>query len=158
MKNNQFFAFAFILSFGIGQSMFSESLLNVPVGSKVVFTKDVTIPPNETKVKIGESKANGFITTCTLVMNKYDPSVRMIKKGTEFKIRDTAQGFNDSLEMVFESNSIRSIACLTSKPVMDKTKLQSEDDFKMTQIVHAEKAIHGHAKLHLNKEPIVIAD
>ncbi len=136
----------------------SESLLNTPSGSKVIFTQNFKIPPNETSVPIGKMLSGGYITECSLEMKTYDNALRMIPKGTEFKVKDTQEGYGFRSDLILESNSVRGIICESHKPVRDPSWPTSESELKIPGTADAQSAMKGKITLKLNKEPKLVKD
>lgn len=151
---------ALVLLFGAAASLAQagNSLYNVPTGSKVIFTQDFVIPPNEKEVNIGKFSHGGMVTECTLYMKTYDNSIRKIPKNTTFKVLDTRYEFNKRVDLLIESQSLKAVGCTTIRPLSDPMQYLSEDDTAETRISEAQRALVGKVRLEINKEPKLIID
>jgi hypothetical protein len=136
----------------------NDSLLNVPAGSVFTFTKDIIIPANKNTILLGSSKAGSFITECYLAVNRLDINNRQIKSGTKYYVRDTAQGFNSKVDLLFDSKSVQSIACESYNYRISQSSLPSEYDIAAPKLSQAQKAMSGIVKLEISKELKVIND
>ncbi|MDX1919547.1 MAG: hypothetical protein SFU25_02300 [Candidatus Caenarcaniphilales bacterium] len=134
-----------------------EDLTGVPAKSKVVFKKDLIVPPNQTEVMLGAIGSRGFKTECKIKLATYSPGLRKVPAGTEFNVTDTRLGFGNETEVLIESTSLTSLSCITYKPG-DPSQLMSMDGFKDTSYQQAQKASKGIIAIEVNSEPELITN
>lgn len=135
-----------------------DSLVNLPAGSVFTFTKDIVIPANQTSVLLGSSHVGSFVTECYLAVNRLDINNRQIKSGTKYYLRDTAEGYNAKVDLLFDSKSIKSIACESYNYRIGSSSLPSENDIAVPKLSQAKKAMGGKVKLEITKELKIISD
>ncbi len=133
-----------------------QNLLQMPIGTKIIFKQDFTIPPAETSVLIGKA-SDGYITECRLYLKVFDNSLRKIPKGTEYSIRDTRESYGSRVDLLLESKSLNSIACTTEKPWRNDQPIP-ENYIAYTTLNQAQRALSGKIELKVNQEAKIIKD
>lgn len=134
-----------------------QNLIGVPAKSKVVFKKDLIIPPSQTEVQLGSINNNGFKTECKIKLATFSPNLRKVPSGTAFKVIDTRVGYGSETELLLESTSLSSMSCITYRPG-NPSQLMSTNDFKSTNYYQAQKAAKGTVSIELNSEPDLITN
>lgn len=134
-----------------------QDLNGVPAKSKVVFKKDLIIPPSQTEVQLGTVNNNGFKTECKIKLATFSPNLRKVPSGTAFKVIDTRVGYGSETELLLESTSLSSMSCITYRPG-NPSQLMSTNDFKSTNYYQAQKAAKGTVSIELNSEPDLITN